>query len=211
MKIIAIFAACLVLTGCVATAPTQQAKRPTSADDPSTKCFIDLENDQRFSLLKPYLGSISRTDRATIEQMTNTAKPTEEERKILSVWSFARQTCASLGTAFRAAYAPPGWVAITEAGQSQIMLALAKLYSGEYSYGQFVTERKQVGITTTAKLSDISTADSAARTQQARQEAAQADQALQMFLLQQQQIRQANRPITTSCNRVFDTVNCTTR
>lgn len=211
MKIIAILAACLVLAGCVATAPTQQAKRPTSADDPSTKCFIALDTDQRFASLIPYLGSISRTDRATIEQMINTAKPTEDERKILSAWSVARQTCASLGTAFRAAYAPPGWVATTEAGQSQIMLALAKLYSGEYSYGQFVTERKQIGITTTAKLSDISTADSAARTQQARQEAAQADQALQMFLLQQQQIRQANRPITTSCNRVFDTVNCTTR
>ena len=207
MKISAVLAACLVMAGCMETAPRQQAQRPTAADDPSTRCFDQLENDDRFAILKPHFGAISRANQASIEQLASTARPTEDEKRAISVLGVARQTCASLGTAFRAAYAPPGWVASMEAGQSKVLLAMAKLYGGDYTYGQIVPERQQIAVVTNAQLQQASNADSAARNQQAQQEAARANQALQMFLLQQQ----ANRPVTTSCNRFMNTVNCTTR
>lgn len=205
-KVLPLAGACIILAGCVATMP-QQAARPTAADDPSNKCFQALGSDQRFAPLTPHLGDISKVDQASIEMLASTAKPTEQEKKALSVWGVARQTCADMGRSFRAEYAPPGWATAFDAQQNALIRTIASLYAGNITYGQFIAERQRLASSTRARLDEVNGQDRAARTQQAQQEAARADAALQMMLQQQR----ANQPVTTTCNRFMNTVNCTTR
>ena len=195
----------MTLAGCETM--QQQPRRLTSADDPSNSCFRGMDIDPRFKPLVAKLGTISRADQASIEMMASTDKPTPEEKTALSIWGASRQECTAMGRSFRSVNAPNGWASAYESQQSAVLQAIARLYSGDITYGQFIIERQRIATIAAGQFADISGRDSQARAQHAQQEAARADAALQMMLIQQQQ----NRPITTNCNRFGNNVNCTTR
>lgn len=195
----------VALSGCE-TMPQQQP-RPTSADDPSRACFLELMRDPRLQVLLPKVGTIDSPDGATIEMMASTARPTEEEKAALSVWGAGRKSCADMGRSFRAQYAPPGWAENYDRSQSASIQNIAALYGGSIGYGQFIIERQRIATAGRARSAEINRLDNQARQQEAQQDAARADAALQMMLMQQQR----NQPVTTTCNRFMNQVNCTTR
>lgn len=213
MKLVtALLALTVALPGCVQTMPNVQ--RMTAEHDPSRSCFQGQEIDPRFEALKPRLGAIARADRATIEMLASNDKATNDEKAVLSLWAKSRQECAEMGRLYRERNAPPGWQTAFDAQQNTIIQAIASLYSGNITYGQFVAERQRIASASIAQLESIDNRDTtarAARAQEAQQGANRASDALQMMLMQQQQIRQQRQPINTTCTRFFDQVNCTTR
>lgn len=207
MKIALAILASAALAGCIQTTPQQQARRLTSADDPTMGCLLRMDSDQQFQALIVRLGSVSYANRATIQMMASKERPTEDEKSALSNWGLARQACVDQGRSFRAANAPPAWTAAFTSSQNQLLQAIAALYSGELTYGQFISERQRISDTAARQLQEASDADVARNNQQRQMEQARSDAALQMFL----QNQQANKPVNTTCNRFMNTVNCTTR
>ena len=182
---------------------TAFAQRPTSADDPTLKCFMGLDADPRFTVLLPRLGSVPRGNQATFEMMTSKDKPTEAEKAALAALGAARQQCMELGRNFRSQYAVPGLALALEAGQNDLLLALAQLHNGEISYGEYITKRVQIGTAMTAKMQDADRQNQKAAAQdeglrRAQQDAARASETnntLQiMRMLQPQQLPMPSRP-----------------
>jgi hypothetical protein len=196
------------VTAC-AGALAQQQNRPTSQSDPTNSCLAQSENSPALAILKPKVGKLFGRADPTIEMRANRDKPTDEEKQALSAWGKVRQQCLEMGRAYRAQYAPPGWVAAVEDGQSQLWQAIASLYVGDITFGQFVAERDRIGIAAVAGMEQADRADMATRAQQAQQRAkdaqqseARANAAIQMLL---QPPPQAVRPMQTP------SVNCTSR
>jgi hypothetical protein len=194
--------AALALAGCDAT--TQQVRRPTAADDPSAPCYRQLETDQRFAALKTKIGSVIASNKATVEMLASTEKPTEEERRQISVLGVARQSCADMGHAFRLTYAPPGYEAAFMAGQNDVLALLARLYAGELTYGEFNRERLDLGHRTSANMNatvDRAQANAQQSAIQSQQSALQSMQIMQMM--------QANRPAPQPLPLPAQPINCT--
>lgn len=213
-----------LLAGCV-TQPQQQTRRPSSEDDPSARCFTTLSTEAKFAPLSAKIGSIGVPDKAGIEQMASKERVTEEDKPLLSAWAAARQACAEQGRGFRAQYAPPGWVPTYDSLQSGVLVAIANLYGGNITYGEFITERLRVSEIAKAQFSDASNRDMSARQQQAQIDSQRADAAMGMLMQQQQQQQQLqqqrqqalqqqmqnNRTINTTCNTFGGVVSCTSR
>jgi hypothetical protein len=178
MRIVLLVAA-LALTGCNAT--MQQARRGP-ADDPTRHCFDRMDSDQRLAVLAPKVGSVSRGGRATVEMLASTAKADEEDKKAISAWGQARQSCVAEGRAFRAQNAPPGWVPAFEAGQTEFLGLMARLYAGELTYGEFNRQRLDLGAKNDAAL--LNAADRAAAAAQQEQLNQQASTLQTMQIMQ---------------------------
>lgn len=198
------------LTACAA-ALAQQQSRPTSRDDPTRSCFSQAENNSpTLDVLKPKLGNLFGRAVPTIEMRANRDKPTDEEKQALSTWAQIRQQCLEMGRAFRAQYSPPGWAVAFDESQSQFLAAIANLYVGDISYGQFVAERERLAIAGSAKLEQADRSNMAAMAQQQAQQRAMEQQQNQartnaaIQLLLQPQPRPAQPMFSPS-------VNCTSR
>jgi hypothetical protein len=164
--------ALVALAGCNATMPQQH--RPTAADDPSVKCFAEMETDQRFAILRPHIGSMTRANAASLEVLASTARPTDQEKRAISVWGVARQTCAAMGDSFRAQYAPPGWKLAVDDGQQQVLGLMARLYAGEITYGEFARGRQAIASEIGQRMQEADQRNTAALAQQAAARSAQA-------------------------------------
>ena len=205
--------AVILLAGCVATMP-QQEVRPTNASDPTMSCLNKLQSDQRIQILAE---RISFTRAPSIEMMASKNVPTEEEKKALSAWAMARQACTDLGRDYRTRFGPPGYANVVEWEQSAVHEAIAGLYGGVLTYGQFNVERTKIATAAVAQARDAADRNSAARAQQAQQNAATAaresreyqerNNATTQMLIQQMQI---NKPIRTDCNSFGNSISCTT-
>lgn len=208
MKTISILAVCL-LAGCVATMP-QQSARPTSRDDPSNSCFVGLESDARLQILISKIGAIGKPDRASIEMMASKDFPTEAEKVALSTWGLERRRCSDLGSNFRATYAPPGWTEIHNWQQSSVLQAIAGLYGGSLTYGQFIAERERIAQESIKQFKESNSRNMAARAQQAQQNQERTAAAIQMLMLAQP--RPAPMTPSIECtSRVFGNIvrtNC---
>lgn len=197
---LAVLAATALLSACNATMPQQQA-RPTAADDPSGMCFRAIPDNPGVAVLK---GKIPLDDprKATIEMLSSTDRPTDEERRALSLWAERRAACTDSGRSFRAKYAPPGWSMAMEEGQMAATQAIASLYSGATTFGQFNAERSRIALQTQAKLE----AASRNAQQAAAQDRRAAEQAAAVHQMQTLQILQAMQPPPLP---VAPMVNCT--
>lgn len=157
-----------ILAGCT-TGAGQAQGRPTAAADPSYACYDAREDTPSLSILKPKVGKLFSGADPTIEMRANQSKATLEEKQALSEWGQARQQCAEMGRSFRATYAPPGWAAAFDESQSLILQAIAGLYGGKISYGEFVAERERIGNAAVSKMQEANQRDIESRRQQVQQ------------------------------------------
>ncbi len=165
------------LIGC-ASGTGQAQGRPTAAGDPSYACYDARENTPSLSILKPKVGRLFSGADPTIEMRANQTKPTLEEKQALSEWGQARQQCAEMGRSYRASYAPPGWAAAFDESQSLILQAIANLYGGSITYGQFIAERERIGNAAGSKMQEADQLDITSRRQQVQQAQDRANAAL---------------------------------
>lgn len=201
MKSILLLAAFLALVGCEATMPQQPTK--TTADDPSRKCLNSLGDDPQLAVLHSKVGKPNEITSTTLEMLSNKDRVADgAEKKAVQYWAFTRNACIEAGKRFREIYQPVMYTGLVESQNEAFVVLLSKLYSGEYTYGEFNVARKQVA----AKFSDayraaqVQEQQSIRSNQQARaaqQAQASADFTNAMMLLQAAQPRPAPAPILT--------------
>lgn len=180
LKLLTIGAA-LVLAGCNATMPERQI---TEADDPARPCFTSLPTNERWSMLNAKIP-LDSPRQATLQMLADSSKPSDQEREALSQWANARKLCADMGLAFRHRHAPPGVASVYDRQQTALLQAIAALYAGDLTYGQFNVQRQRIGTQTNAEYDSL-------RSQQVQQASQAQSDALQT--LQLQQLLQASQP-----------------
>ena len=162
-----------------------QAQRPA---DPSLGCYLAVGNMHQLAEIGKKTPLVS-SRATTMEMFADGSKPTEEERRAISLWAKERADCTALGRSYRAQYATPAISSAFETGQLELIQAISRLYAGEWTYGQFNRERQQIASRNDAALQ--------AAVQSAKQQAYSAQQAQSMEnmqMLQTMQLLQAMQP-----------------
>jgi hypothetical protein len=158
--------------------------------------------------------SLVGTAGITFEMMTSNARATDEEKIAIARWADAAAKCNAHDAPFRRAI-PPDAAAAIEASASGFTGLQAALYSGEITYGQFNTTRRERSAVVQRELTAIQQREAARADaeDQARRQAA-----LQYLLGQQPrntfQPMQPYQPpptVNTNCYRFGNQLTCTTR
>lgn len=205
----------LLLAGCQTMGPQARGPSPAEilANDPTGSCMKRLNTDP---FIVEQLGApigVGKSEQPTLKMMADKTKPNDEQKEALSMYAAARDKCAALGAEYRRAKMPGDVVYTLENNNQKLQVLFAKLYAGDITFGEFNTSRTNNIMTMRGQLTE----QDQQRAQ--RQAAAEAERqrntanALQQFnnqMLLQQQINNANRPITTNCNRFGQQVSCTT-
>jgi len=200
MKLLIALAA-LALVGCNATMPSSQSNiRITTEDDPSRKCFAALGSKSELQVLVPKLGSVVSASGVTLEHLARQDKATEEEKAAIRLWADERNKCIDAGRQFRHMYQPAMYNGLPENSNEEFIVALAKLYSGEWTYGQFSSHRKQLSVKyeslwSAARQQEGRENQAAENRRAAERAQAAADFTNAMILLQAAQPRPAPAPI----------------
>lgn len=147
MKFVSLLIASLALAGCNATMPASQSNiQISTADDPTRKCFAALDDAPDLQMLLPKVGSVSTVAAVTIDHMARPDKATEDDKTAIKLWAAARNKCIDVGKQFRQMYQPAMYNGLPESANEEFVIAMARLYSGEWTYGQFSTHRKQLAV-----------------------------------------------------------------
>lgn len=195
VKKLLVVAAAIALAGCNATMPTAQSNvRFTTDDDPSRICFAALANKPELQVLQPKLGSIAAASGVTLEHMARQDKATDDDKAAIKMWADERNKCIDSGKQFRQMYQPTMYNGLPESSNAEFIIALSKLYSGEWTYGQFSTHRKQLsvkydGLWQAARQQEGQANQAAQSRRAAEQAQASADFANAMLLMQAAQPR----------------------
>ncbi|MDX4957261.1 hypothetical protein [Delftia acidovorans] len=200
MKILLATAAVAMLAGC------QTFPQANMAEDPSRSCMQSIPDKPEMQVLKPRIGSFMDPNAVPLELRTSQDRPTPEERQAISKWAQLRQQCMQAGEAFRATGANPTLTYLLNEQNSEFVSLLAKLYSGEFNYGQFAEARIALARASKAKAmeADRQLKNDAVARQQA--EAAQ-----QMQLNNSLLLLQAAQPKPQPIAPLRPQVNCTSR
>lgn len=223
MKVFASILTTAMLAGCATPKPAGPSGAELLAADPSQACLASNIEQQRQGVLGQKLSFIGQP---TLEMLADKTKANEQEKKAISAFSAERQRCIELGSAYRRANLPmPVTLALEEGGSSSTAL-LAKLYAGDFTFGEYNAARAANSANIQARLVEYdrqanqaqaqASADDAAR----RQAAANAFLATQQAIQAQQQVSPAptyqivqpptiRTPTTTNCQRWGNQVNCT--
>jgi hypothetical protein len=203
----------------LAAAAAAHAQRPTGADDPTIHCLRSLSERAELAPLAAKIGDLNNAHRQTLPQLADPSKPTEDEKALISLWGTERMTCLDRGRQFRAQYAPPAFAQAFEGGQQRFITLLARLYSGELTYGQFNQARNESATQMAAQfqqaaqgLNDLARAEQAQRQAEAQAQFQSGLQLLQMARpqpvpmpnLMQPSVNCISRPtlggVQTTCN-----------
>lgn len=210
MRIAAIALAVVALSGC-ATRPVYQPQM-----DASVACMSELRNTPAAAIISAK-ATLNGLDQPTVEMLSDSSYATDAEKGAISAYSRTRARCRELGDGYRGTVIPAAIKLRQDAVFASTTGLLARVYSGQITWGQFNSERgramrdAQQDIMQTAGRME-------AEDQERRQRAAAAfsnslAQQQQIQLQQQmlnQQIYQQNRPVQTNCNRFGNQVSCTT-
>ena len=138
---------------------------------------------------------IPLTQSVAVHMMANSERPTDEEKVAVLKWAESRELCASKYMEVAGQF--PAHLQALRSLNSQ---AMAELYAGELTFGEFARqmERNRVAFIQ----------QDAALQRQANRDALMEQQAANQMMYQQQQLRLQRQQIQNDQNR---SVNCTTR
>ncbi|WP_126313281.1 hypothetical protein [Delftia acidovorans] len=200
MKILLATAMVAMLAGC------QTFPQVSTDSDPSRACFNSIPARAELDVLKPKIGSFTDPNAATLEMRSNQSKANDTEKQALSAWASMRMQCIQAGEAFRAAPGMGTYNALITNQNSQFVGLMAKLYSGEWSYSQFIDARIALANESQQRWQD------AQRQQQSDDRARQqADAVQQMQLNNSLLLLQAAQPKPQPIAPLRPQVNCTSR
>lgn len=157
------YLASVVLAGCNATMPTQ-------ATDPSKDCFARVATNPQFSGIFQKIG-IPGGPPPTLEMLSSREKPTEEEKSALNLYQSTRESCYPIGDDFRQKNRPAWFNSMIHEQRLAAQNAIAKLYRGEFTYGEYLMDRNRREAEATEKSARYSQNDQAVnRAAQAQRE-----------------------------------------
>ncbi len=131
------------LAGCAG----QQAQHSEAVQGYCAQLYADPRLDP---LKDKIVMPVSVDEPQPIDILANRARPTEKERAAIKVLSQVRKECNDY--AAKQFGAPPSY---RQKSQSEITLALAELYGGEISYGDFARAVLHIGDRDKAAREDI--------------------------------------------------------
>ncbi len=205
--------AALLVSGCATQAQIQaqtMAENAQSAGAAGEACVRNVQASPAFApLLQRFPSKPSDT---TIEQLANTNKATEGEIKAIFLVHPEFQKCRQ-ALMSQAALTHPGIPPILAAAYAKRDADLVELVQKKITWGEWTVRLKtsdaELGVELAAENQRINAGlqQSHEAELQRRQAAANA---LAAYARQQQIIDNMNRPITTNCSALGNTVNCTT-
>ena len=204
--------------------------------DPSMECFSALESNPELQILKGKvaLGNVSGQN---LEILANDKKPSPAEKSALAKWDSSRQPCIQQSLEWSHSHYAPNVAVILERLISQFKSNLADLYAGKITYGQFAKARQANADNAKAEAVNLdqqnqnANAQNQQRQQELNQQAQQADaqnqiqkQALaNQFIMNNKpyqvpmpqavtpyQMPQLQAPKSTNCQKIGNSINCTT-
>lgn len=201
----------VITTGC---ATPQQSQQATIPPNPELGCIEAIVSRADFALIRSKIYLASAKDQP-FAMMTNTDKPTEEEKKEIAAWISARQECFNNADSWYQQYSHPQLNAIVRRYTLMFFTLTADLYNGKITYGDYANGRSQIYV---HLQSDIAVIIQHLNEQQAAANEQNKNRAL-MYLLNQPKPYQAPAPsyypvqpmTTTNCNVIGNQMNCTTR
>ena len=105
---------------------------------PTTACLATLPVN-KFRPLNEKVALISVEDQ-TFAMLTNTEKPNDREKFLISQWMEYRNTCFKYGADYRGKL-PTALRLFAESMQNSTQLLATDLYAGKITYGDFAKER----------------------------------------------------------------------
>lgn len=198
------------------------------SSNPSNECFNNLESSPELQVLKGKVA-LGGVGGQTLEMLANDRKPTASEKIALAKWDSLRQPCIKMNAEWNESRLAPNVTVIIDKVASQFKEALADLYSGKISYGQFAKIRQSNSDKARVEVANIDQQNQNTSFQQKQQQqqieqqaaaaASQANSALatQMLLNNKPyqapapyQIQPIKPPTTTNCYKMGNSFNCTT-
>jgi hypothetical protein len=204
-------AALALLTGCATAAQrqAQQIKVTTQSTVAQLKsCVAAVYNSAVYNAIRPHLPLDIRD--ATLEQMTSTAKVTDEEIKAIYAQHPQMQACRK--TALESLEpVTPTLVPILADEWDKNEQMLIELVQRKITWGEYVTRGKERTVETTQRLTAAAQQIDAGLQRSYEAEMAQrqrAADAMMQFHQNQQLINSLNRPVITNCQGFGNMVNC---
>jgi hypothetical protein len=206
-------AVCCLLSACATAAQQEIQRQNTILNDmkPSLDaCSKAINDDPSYDQLRMKMR-IGNED-ASLQMLADKSKTTPQEIALLYKLYGAYQGCRKIILEAAAKAAPMRQVALIE-----IFTASDKIWadhvSGKTTWGEFNQARDAAKAAGAEKLQEAEAKINAGLQQSHQAEMAQrqrAADAMSAWSAQQQAIQAANRPRTTNCNVMGNTVDCTT-
>lgn len=113
------------------------------AQDPSLACIEELKSNQELQgLFKKMPVDVSKGQ--SLEVLANNTKPTANEKKLISIFIDALETCSNQGTGWREKNYPLSFNTLGAKHQSDFKIAASDLYGGKLTFGEFAKLRAKM-------------------------------------------------------------------
>ena len=106
------------------------------AQNPTTECLAQLKEDAKLQILWEKLP-FDVTRGQSLEVLANKTKPTMKEKAALSFFTSESERCVDLGAEWRQQNFDPAVISLFATYRVEIVSALADLYAGKTTYGDF--------------------------------------------------------------------------
>jgi hypothetical protein len=203
------FAISVLLSGCGGKfgplwAPAPPAPEPIA--NLTIPCVEGLTQRKDLAIIASKVSLAGPQDQS-FPMMTLTDKPTEPEKRAITIWVNAREECIRLGEPWRKANnIHPQATAINNSTFARFLTLSADLYAGKLTYGEYHAARYQLAADAQREFANL---DQRIREQYAAAQQAEAMRETMILMNVSNQLHQ-QRPSTTNCIRTGSYVNCTT-
>jgi len=207
-------AAVCVLAGCATQAQRQAQTIATNTRATVAQleaCVLAIYNSPEAEPLRPHLPF--KVQEATLQQMTDTSKATDEQVNAIFALHPKLQACRQVELQ-NLATATPSVVPILVSAFNKDDESLIDLIQRKVTWGDFIRQLKSISLEAQRELTDEGQRIKSNLQRSHEAELAQrqaAANALAQFAQTQALINSMNRPVMTNCTGVGNTVNCVTR
>lgn len=200
-KLILLFVT-LSLAGCASQEAAQRREQARMAMELARATCMRVAESPA---LDPIRGRVALgEEKATVAQMADTGKPTAAQKAVIARIDEISQPCDTAASSFYATYIPALGPVNDELNQS-LKQAWARLLVGEFTFGQFNSERAQLKSAAESKVRNIMDNQAAQQAQLQLQQQQLNLQRAQYF----NALQQSMTPKRTNCYTYGNNVQCT--
>lgn len=129
-----------IIAGC---ATPQQCQLASIPPNPESDCIEALASRVEFAAIRSKIY-LARAKNQPFAMMTNTDRPTAEEKKAITAWIGARQECFDNASSWAQQYLPSQLIVIGNRVMSSFLALTADLCNGKITYGDYARGRARI-------------------------------------------------------------------
>ena len=171
--------------------------------NPTVACFAEIANAPE---LQPIAGKLTFVGRASLPMVSDPDRPTQAQQPAIQAAEARYSACIEIGASWRRQFTPPE---VESAGMRSVrdrQAALALLYRGEISFGQYNTHSNALRADLEQRMNDIRAVRQQQLDEFQRKEAIARIMAPPPPVMQYAPIK----PTSTTCRAELNTVVCDT-